>query len=104
MKRKRLGTARIVLIGIIDEELKAIRDVGAFTQTLGRYYVQALTADNKYDIAACRADGWGNLASGEAVSQAVEDLRPYYIFLVGIAGGVVRLGDLNPVNLGDVIV
>ncbi|HEY2171962.1 MAG TPA: hypothetical protein VGJ30_20230, partial [Candidatus Angelobacter sp.] len=84
MKRKRLGTARIVLVGIIDEELKAIRDVGAFTQALGRYYVPALAANNKYDIAVCRADSWGNLASGEAASQAIEDLRPYFVFLVGI--------------------
>jgi nucleoside phosphorylase len=105
MKRKRFGIAKIVLVGVIDEELQALRDVGNLNQTcFGRYFVNTLAPSHDYDIVACRADGWGNMASGEAVNSAIEDFRPQFVFLVGIAGGIVRKGDREPIQLGNVIV
>jgi nucleoside phosphorylase len=106
MKRKAFGTAKVVIVTVIDEEFDAICRLGGFaTRCAGQYYVRAALADNNYDMVACRADGWGNLASGEAVADAIEDFsRPYFIILCGIAGGIVRPNERDPIKTGDVVV
>src|SRR5437016_7981024 len=99
MKRQVFGTAKVVIVGVIDEEFDALCRLGGFgSRCAGQYYVRSLVADHNYDLVACRADGWGNLASGEAVADAIEDFsRPYFIILAGVAGGIVRPGERDPV-------
>lgn len=106
MKRKHLGTAKIAVVGVIDEEFDAICRIGGIHQRCARqYYVSATNPSNNYDLVACRVDGWGNLSSGEAVTDVIEDFqRPFFIILVGIAGGIVRPGERDPIRLGDVVV
>src|SRR5689334_931216 len=106
MKRQHLGTAKIIVVGVIDEEFDAICRIGGLAQRCARqYHVRALDAHNNYDLVACRMDGWGNLASGEAVADAIEDFqRPFFIILAGIAGGIVRPGERDPIKLGDIVV
>lgn len=106
MRRERFGTAKIALIGVIDEEFDAICSIGGFGVRCPNtnYYVQTVTTDNIYDVVACRVDGWGNLASGEAVADVIEAFRPYFLMLVGIAGGIVRTGERDPIKLGDVLI
>lgn len=106
MKREQYGKARIVLVAVIDEEFDAVQRLGQLTSRCAAtgYYARQASPSKEYDLVLCRADGWGNLASGEAVAEAIEDFRPSYILLVGVAGGIVRSGDNDPIRLGDVVV
>jgi nucleoside phosphorylase len=108
MRRQKFGSAKIALVAIIDEEFNAICKIGGFgtrCQSRNRSYsVQVLTPGNLYDVVVCRSDGWGNLASGEAVTDVIEDFRPHFIILCGIAGGIVRSNDRDPIKVGDVLV
>ncbi len=108
MRRRRFGSAKIALVGVIDEEFDAICKIGGFAARCSggnrNYFVQALTPGNLYDVIVCRSDGWGNLASGEAVTDVIEDFRPHFIILCGIAGGILRPSDRDPIKVGDVLI
>ncbi len=106
MLRKQYGKSRIVIITIIKEEFNAVQRLGNLTARCPgtEYYAQASNSNHEYDVVLCRADGWGNMAAGNAVTEAVEDFRPSYVVLVGIAGGIVRDKDRDPVKHGDVVI
>lgn len=108
MRRRRFGSAKVALVAVIDEEFDAICRIGGFaTRCSGGnrdYSVQAPTPGNLHDVVVCRSDGWGNLASGEAVTDVIEDFRPHFIILCGIAGGILRPNDRDPIKVGDVLV
>ncbi len=106
MQREQYGKARIVVVTIIDEELDAVLGLGQFKERCPgtQYYAKAANSSKEYDVVVCRADGWGNIASGDIVTEAIEDFRPSYILLVGIAGGIVRDGESDPIRTGDVLI
>lgn len=98
----RLGTARIAILTITDEEFAAARAVfHAETSVVGSpYFVEALSPERAYDVVLRRMDRT-NHPSRDAVGRLVEDFRPEVFLLVGTAGGI---HGRDQVLLGDVVI
>jgi nucleoside phosphorylase len=100
------GTAEIGILTIIDAEFEAVRRLfGTHVNIPGtQYFVNALAAPvdgvSHYDVVACQSPGQTNLTASGVVVDLIEDFRPEYILLIGIAGGH---GE-REVGLGDVVV
>ncbi len=101
--RGRLGSARIALVTVVDEERDALLNAfGIGVNIPGKpYFVRELKEQHQYDIVTLQASDRSNLPAGEAVANLVEDFRPEYAFLIGTAGGVKGRDNLT---LGDVVV
>lgn len=100
------GTSVVALLTLIDAEFKAVREVfGLNDHVVGsNYAVEAASTTGNYPIVATRSDHWGNVRSAQVLSTILEDFRPLYIVLVGIAGGIARPSDKRPINLADVVI
>jgi nucleoside phosphorylase len=61
--------------------------------------IQAAAHDGTYTVAVTMLPEMGNIEAAQRTGQAIYDLAPAYVLMVGIAGGV-----QGRVNLGDVIV
>jgi nucleoside phosphorylase len=101
------GRAVVGILTIIDEEFSAVRRL--FNTVINipgtQYFVTALLipADGTlptYEVVVCQATGQSNLTASDTVRDFIEDFRPEYILLIGIAGGHSK----REVNLGDVVV
>jgi nucleoside phosphorylase len=99
----RLGRARIAIVTVIREELEAAKDVfKAGTRVPGTgYFVPQLREDRVYPFVLTKCKGRTNIPAGEAVQSVIEDFRPWYLILTGIAGG---MNGRDGVALGDVVV
>lgn len=101
------GSAVVAIFTIIDEEFSAIqRMFGTSTNIVGSpYFVSAIDQPGagllpRYDIVALQSPGQTNLTASDVVRDLIEDFRPEYILLVGIAGGHSR----REVAVGDVVI
>ena len=102
----------ILLVVPLSEEFDTFRALFDFHKPVFRggnprsYYLNpsvctdptAITS-NEYSIAAMCLDKMGNTNSGVAVTNALHDLNPAYVFMFGVAGGLAK-----EANLTDVIV
>jgi len=105
-----LGTKGRTIIGIltiIDEEFAAVQRLFNTNANIPgtQYFVTAIQApmDGKlpaYDLVVFQATGESNQTASDHVRELIEDLRPEYILLVGIAGGHGK----RDVKLGDVVI
>jgi nucleoside phosphorylase len=78
-------------------DVKKIQNEGSPT-----YYIFTLPAyryNEDYRVAVTMLSQMGNVASSTHASKAINDLRPDYILMVGIAGGI-----KGKVSLGDVVI
>lgn len=103
MSAGRLGSARIAILTIIDEEFAAVASVFNTGQNINGspYFVELLNASQAYNVVVRMASGRGNHPAGEAIKDYIEDLRPEIFLLVGIAGGI---ENRDNTTLGDVVV
>lgn len=99
----RLGRARIAIVTVIREELEAAMNVfQAHMQVRGTgYFVPQVREDRDYPFVLTKCKGRTNIPAGEAVHSVIEDFRPSYLILTGIAGG---MNERDGVALGDVVV
>ena len=99
----RIGSARIGVLTVIDEEFDEVAAVlGTHENLIGTpYYVGGLSPTNTYDLVLGQLGGRGNVKAGTATNKLIEDFRPPYILLVGVAGGV---KDRDGTSIADVIV
>ena len=101
----RLGTARIGVLTILPEEFSAVQTVfGGLRNIPGTPYYVDGDADiqrSRFDIVARRAVDRGNLPASQALGGLLEDFKPAFVFLVGIAGG---FGGRDGLTLGDVVI
>jgi len=106
VKRERLGDASIALLAIIEEEFDALKTLGNFTYRCPaeNYFSRSAPVDNHYELICARSDAWGNVLAGQAVCKLIEHFHPSFIILAGIAGGIIRKNDRNPIKPGDVMV
>lgn len=96
-----------LIITALPEERNALLDIlGSFDRVqLDRcptYYLSAVPAygrDGDYRVAVTMLSQVGNVQAAQHTSQAIKDLNPDYVLMVGIAGGV-----KGKVGLGDVVV
>jgi adenosylhomocysteine nucleosidase len=100
--RGRLGTALVSVVTIVTEELEAAAStLGAQENIPGTaYHVREVAADGAYEFVLRKAVDRGNLAAMEVAQDVIEDFRPSFLLLVGIAGGV---GGRDQTALGDVV-
>lgn len=100
--RGRVGSALVVVLTIVKEEFDAARLALGATNFIGdtNYYYRSF-ANGRYDIVLCRTADRGNSASALATKDLIEDLRPEFLLLVGIAGG---MAGRDGVSLGDVVI
>ena len=96
-----------LIITALPEERDALLDIlGSYNriQLDGRptYYLSAVPAygrNGDYRVAVTMLSQMGNVHAAQHTSQAIKDLSPDHVLVVGIAGGV-----KGKVGLGDVIV
>lgn len=103
----RIGKAQIAIISIIPEEHDALKRLGVFELFVPTkpymYRTEIDIADGKkgYDVILARTRESGTHSCRETVSEVIEALRPDFIILCGVAGGIDgRWG----ANLGNVII
>lgn len=101
-----LGTAKIAILTVTDEEFVAVRSVFGTSVNIDgtQYFVTRVSETGSYDIVARRNANQANMASRDAVGKFVEDFRPEVFLLIGTAGGVYGRGDPVHVLLGDVVI
>lgn len=106
MPAGRHGSASVGLLTFIEAEFHAVRDVfGLHEHIIGtNYAVATVSTTGSYDVVATRSDQWGNIRAGQIVRSLLEDFRPSYVIVAGIAGGITKPTDRQPVAVGDVII
>jgi nucleoside phosphorylase len=98
----------ILIITALSEELQTLKKSRVFEQefqdpnTSLTYYFQNIknsNGDYVYSVAIICLFEMGNLVSGIEATKAIQELKPAYVFMYGLAGGI-----RERVNLGDVII
>jgi nucleoside phosphorylase len=99
----RRGQARVAVLTIIDEEFEAARRVFGATEHVPhtQCYTSQPLPEGVFDWVLMQSLGRTNEPAGEATQDLIEEFRPAFILLVGIAGGI---GGRDGVGLGDVVV
>jgi len=103
----RLGHANVVIMTILDEEFGAVRDVLNLRRPIqgSQYFGAEPVEGNIWDTVVFRCLDRSNVPASNAIRDAMEDLRPRFILLVGIAGGLCDDGvPRDDVQLGDVVI
>ena len=101
--RGRRGKAVIGVLTVLREEfeeVKAMLDIGENLPD-SPYFVHQLKVTNSYNVVLRNLGDRGNDTSATRTSALLEDFRPHYVLLVGIAGGVKGRDDTE---IGDVVV
>jgi nucleoside phosphorylase len=100
--RTRISPAEIGVLTVIDEEFDEIAPILGTTQNIPgtQYYVREGQA-GPYDIVLAQLAGRGNVKAATAAIKLIEDFRPPYIILVGVAGGI---KDRDGTGIADVVV
>lgn len=99
----RRGFALVGVLTVIDEEFAEVSPVLGTTENIvgSPYYVRPNQALDALDVVLCQLGGRGNVKAGSAANRLMEDFRPPYLVLVGIAGGV---KGRDGTDIADVIV
>lgn len=97
-----LGTAKIGLLTITEQELTVVRDVFGLHENIPESGYWASNGSNSnHGIVLRRSSAQTNLISAESAGDIVQDFRPAFILLIGTAGGY---GGRDGLNLGDVVI
>jgi adenosylhomocysteine nucleosidase len=101
------GRSIVGILTIIPEEFEAVRRLLGTHQNIpgGQYFVAQIAAPDAsglsaYEVVVCQSAGQTNLTASDIVRDFIEDFRPEYLLLVGIAGGHGK----REVRLGDVVI
>lgn len=100
MESGRLGTARIAVLTILDEEFESVRTAFEATTHIpdSPYY----TPDSeRLDVVVRQIPDRANVPATSCASRMVEDFRPELVTVVGIGGGIEGRDNVAP---GDVVV
>jgi len=100
VEKGRLGTARVGVLTIIDEEFEQVRTLFAAVAHVpdSPYYTDDPAT---VEVVVRQAADRSNVPATSATMQMIEDFRPEVISVVGIAGGV---AGRDGIALGDVVV
>jgi nucleoside phosphorylase len=100
VEKGRLGTARVGVLTIIDEEFEEVRTALRATEHIldSPHYADR---GDRIDVVVRQAADRSNVPAMAATLQMIEAFRPDVISVVGIAGGV---SGRNDVALGDIVV
>lgn len=82
------GRAIVALLTVVPEESTAVRRKFSLAENIPGtpYFVEGDANHHSHEIIQRQCDR-GTLATQEAATQLVEEFRPEFILLVGIAGG-----------------
>ncbi|MGX1307020.1 nucleoside phosphorylase [Amorphus suaedae] len=99
----RSGNALVAIITIVEEEYTAVRKLGDFSEFVKNtaYLRRTEICLGVYDVILARSADRSNTPCSELVRNIVENFRPEFIILSGIAGGV---HSRDGIELGDVVV
>lgn len=94
-----IGHATVGVLTIVDAEFEAAKNAMELADNvLGtRYFVGAENEQQQYGVVLVQAAGRANGSAQGATRDLIEDFRPHFLLLVGIAGGI------DPDILGDVV-
>lgn len=103
LPRGRRGKALFGVLTIVEDELAVARAIFEMNHRISGspYYVKSASSSNEYDVVIRRAADRGNLPAARATSELIEDFRPMFILLIGIAGGN---SAVDGVAKGDIVV
>lgn len=98
-----MGSALIALLTIVPDEFEAARTVFDVSTPLPgtAYFSTDPPGTFEHQVVLRRAFGRGNVPAQQAASDILEDFKPRFLILIGVAGGV---GGRDDVGLGDVVV
>lgn len=107
--RGKLGRARVAVLTVIDEEFRAARDILGLSKELEGtpYFLSPNSKDDMPDVVLCQSLDRSNVPFNTAVDDAIDDFRPHFLLLVGIAGGLSDAGSKlgrDGIALGDVLI
>ena len=90
LNRGRQGTASVGVLTVIKEEFEEVSALFGNNLNLPNtsYYVRNLNTSRCYDVVLKKLAGRGNIVSAMGAREFLEDFRPNYLLLVGIAGGI----------------
>ncbi|MGJ5051144.1 hypothetical protein ACQR09_29065 [Bradyrhizobium oligotrophicum] len=98
----RKGSALVGVLTVIDEEFEQVAPVlGTTENILGTHYYGLPGTKDHHQVVLAQLSGRGNVKAADAAGKLIEDFRPAYIILVGVAGGV---KGRDGVGIADVIV
>lgn len=98
----RFGHARVVVMSVIEEETRAVRQAFKFTQRVsGKPYFTMAECDLAQPLLLNREVGRNNIQSGGCIRDIIEHWRPEALVLCGIAGGIAEHANIKP---GDVVI
>jgi nucleoside phosphorylase len=99
----KIGKARIGILTVIIEEFEELRAILGTTVNVpgSPYYVARIEASSRFDVVLMKLSGRGNIVSATGTRDLLEDFKPDYVLLVGIAGGIKGRDDTY---LADVVV
>lgn len=107
-ERRRLGTAKIGIVTITDDEYSRALEIFQATNPLtGTPYTIASDEDAASPhVVVCQAGSRSNLPAAQIVSRLLEAWRPEFVFLTGTAGGVKKTEgkEREQLRLGDIVV
>ena len=105
--RGRQGHARVAVVTVIDEEFDAVQaalELGSEMEGTP-YFSGAPIGEQQWDVVLCQSLDRSNVPFKSAVGDVIEDFRPNFLILVGIAGGLSDEGKVEGregIGLGDV--
>ena len=101
--RGRHGLASVGVLTVIQEEFDEVSAMLGVNQNLPNspYYVRQMNSSMSYEVVVKKLSGRGNIVSATGTRALLEDFRPNYVLLVGIAGGVKGRDDTQ---LADVVI
>ncbi len=99
MTRGRIGTARVGVLTIIDEEFECAQNALQATKWVqGAYYT---TNKRTHEVVLRQAADRGNIQAVHPTQDIIERFQPEVLMIIGIAGGIYGR---DSVQLGDVVV
>ncbi|WP_199545120.1 5'-methylthioadenosine/S-adenosylhomocysteine nucleosidase family protein [Paraburkholderia kururiensis] len=108
--RGRVGRAKVAILTIINEEFEAVQELFKLPHDVaGRgvaYFTEAASPNNDFDVVLLRSGDRTNLPAFKATQDVMEDFRPQFIVLVGVAGGLCdeRNKGRDGIHVGDVLI
>lgn len=105
----KLGSTKFGILTITDEEFTAAQRIFDTHENIpaSPYFVTKDAKPRQYDIVVRQASERTNTPASRMTSTLIEHLRPYFIFLIGTAGGVLtdeaaKIGR-DGTRLGDIV-
>jgi nucleoside phosphorylase len=105
----KLGHARVAVLTVIDEEFDAAqKTLGLHVELEGTpYFSTKPIGERLWDVVLCQSLDRSHIPFKSAVDDAIDDFRPNFLILVGIAGGLSDEGQKSGregISMGDVLI